>query len=93
MKKVYKILELTSTSLESKPVSEEYGYGQKTLYSYLYREIDDTHWNWEKRNQLENGFNSLEEAEQFISENIGKYDRWIVVCEYENSREKENEVN
>ncbi len=85
MKKVYKILELTSTSLESISVSEEYGYGRKTLYSYLYREIDDTEMKYESRSSLESGFNSLEEAESFIAENIGEYDRWIIVCEYEKS--------
>ena len=80
MKKVYKILELTSTSLESKITLED--YMQRKLWSYLYREIDDTNWSWEKRNQLENGFNSLEEAESFIAENIEEYEMWIVVCEY-----------
>ena len=80
MKKVYKILELTSTSLESKTTFED--YMQRKLWSYLYREIDGTNWSWEKRNQLENGFNSLEEAESFIAENIEEYDNWIVVCEY-----------
>ena len=82
MEKVYKILELTSTSLESRNVSEEYGYGRKTLYSYLYRSIYDTEMDYHKRNHLEDGFDTLEEAEQFIAENIGEYDLWTIVCEY-----------
>ena len=87
MEKVYKILELTSTSLESISVSEEYGYGRKTLYSYLYREIDDTNFNYDKRSVFDKGFESLEEAESFVAENIGEYDRWTIVCEYEKSAE------
>lgn len=82
MRKIYKILELVSTSLESKTVSEEYGYGRKTLYSYLYRSIDDTEMNYDKRSCIDNGFGTLEEAEQFISENIGDYDSWAIICEY-----------
>lgn len=88
MEKVYKILELVSTSLESRSVSEEYGYGQKTLYSYLYRNIDDTEMDYNKRSALDDGFDTLEDAEQFIAENIGEYDLWTVVCEYRKS-EKE----
>lgn len=87
MKKVYKILELVSTSLESRTVSEEYGYGQKTLYSYLYRNIDDTELNYDKRSYINDGFETLEEAEDFISENMDDYDTWTVVCEYIKSRE------
>lgn len=85
MSKVYKILELVSTSLESRSVSEEYGYGQKTLYSYLYRNIDDTEMDYNKRSALDDGFATLEEAEEFIAENIGKYDLWTIVCEYRKS--------
>ena len=72
MKKTYKILELVSSTLESKSVSEQYGYGQKTLYSYLYREIDDTDMSYEYRGMLDEGFNSLEEAESFIEKHIGE---------------------
>ena len=82
MKKVYKIFELISTSQEVFLKNLEYGYGQKTSYSCLYRSIDDTNMNWDKRSLLEDGFNTLEEAEQFIAENIGEYDTWTIVCEY-----------
>jgi len=85
MEKIYRILELTSTSLESRSVSEEYGYGQKTLHSYLYRNIDDTEMDYNKRSALDDGFDTLEDADQFIAENIGKYDLWTVVCEYRKS--------
>ena len=82
MKKTYKILELVSSTLESKSVSEQYGYGQKTLYSYLYREIDDTDMSYEYRGMLDEGFNSLEEAESFIEKHIGEWDNWTIICEY-----------
>ena len=82
MKKTYKILELVSSTLESKSVSEQYGYGQKTLYSYLYREIDDTDMSYEYRGMLDEGFNSLEEAESFIEKHTGEWDNWIIICEY-----------
>ena len=82
MKKTYKILELVSSTLESKSVSEQYGYGQKTLYSYLYREIDDTDMSYEYRGMLDEGFNSLEEAEAFIEKHLGEWDNWTIICEY-----------
>lgn len=82
MKKTYKILELVSSTLESKSVSEQYGYGQKTLYTYLYRNIDDTEMNYEYRGMLDEGFNSLEEAESFIEKHIGEWDNWTIICEY-----------
>ena len=82
MRKTYKILELVSSTLESKSVSEQYGYGQKTLYSYLYREIDDTDMSYEYRGMLDEGFNSLEEAESFIEKHIGEWGNWTIICEY-----------
>ena len=82
MVKKYKILELTSTSLESVSVCEEYGYGQKTLYSYLYRAIDDTKMDYDDRDLINKGFDTLEEAELFIENNIEDYDNWTVICEY-----------
>ena len=82
MKKVYQILELTSTSLESRYVSEEFGYGQKKLYSYLFTEIDDTKMNYESRDELNNYFKTLEEAEDFINKNIQEYEEWTIVCTY-----------
>ena len=82
MRKTYKILELTSSTLESKSVSEQYGYGQKTLYSYLYREIDDTDMSYEYGGMLDEGFNSLEEAEAFIEKHLGEWDNWTIICEY-----------
>ena len=82
MRKTYKILELVSSTLESKSVSEEYGYGQKTLYTYLYRNIDDAEMNYEYRGMLDEGFNSLEEAEAFIEKHLGEWDNWTIICEY-----------
>ena len=82
MKKTYKILELVSSTLESKSVSEEYGYGQKTLSTSLYRDIDDTEMKYEDRSTLDEGFKTLEDAEQFIEKHIGEWDNWTIICEY-----------
>lgn len=82
MKKVYQILELTSTNLESRYVSEEFGYSQKKLYSYLFTEIDDTKMHYESRDKLNNYFKTLEEAENFIDKNIQDYEEWTIVCTY-----------
>jgi len=62
MKKTYFILQRVSTSLESKTVSQQYGYGTTTLYSYLFRDIDSTEMDYDKRSLLEDGFETLQEA-------------------------------
>lgn len=79
MKKVYKIYELIDTSLESK--TEMVGYDRLYYTSYLLRSIDNS--DWHKSDQLRNGFESLEEAEEFIKENIEDYDKWTIIAEYE----------
>ena len=82
MKKTYKILEVVSSTLESQSVCEEYGYGQKTLHTCLYRNLNDTKMDYKDRSDLEKGFESLEEAETFMEKHLGEWDTWTIICEY-----------
>lgn len=79
MKKVYRIYELIHTSLESR--TSKVGYSTIELQSHLLRSFD--YDDWTKSSQIKEGFNSLEEAEKFIGENIEDYDRWTIIAEYE----------
>jgi len=78
MEKIYKIYELIETSLESK--TELLAYDRLYYRSYLLRTTD--HSDWDKSDKLQNGFESLEEAEEFIKENIEDYDKWVILTEY-----------
>lgn len=79
MRKIYKIYEQAWTTLENNVVSHD--YGDKTTYmSFLLRGIFAD--GYDKRDDLINGFNTLEEAEKFIEDNIGGYDNWIILTKY-----------
>lgn len=78
MKKVYKIYELIDTSLESK--TETLNYDRVYFQSYLLRSLDSD--DWQKSTSFREGFDSLEEAEKFIEENIENYDNWTVITQY-----------
>lgn len=78
MIKKYKIYELVKTSLESK--REGIDWSTVDLQSYLLRSID--YEDWTKSRQITEGFNTLEEAEGFIEENIEDYDNWTIITEY-----------
>ena len=37
---------------------------------------------YEYSGMLEEGFNSLEEAENFIEKHLEEWDTWTIICEY-----------
>ncbi len=55
-------------------------YDRLYYRSYLLRTTD--HSEWDKSDKLQNGFDTLEEAELFIEDNIENYDKWTIVTEY-----------
>lgn len=80
MKKVYKIFKLMDTSLESETLT--LNYNRLYFQSYLLRSLDSD--NWQKSPSFRYGFETLEEAEKFIEENIEDYDNWTIIAEYGN---------
>lgn len=78
MRKKYKIYERVETSLETKTTS--IGYYSYQAQSILFRtfEVSD----WKNQGELSAGFDTLEEAEKFIEDNIEDYDNWIILTEY-----------
>jgi len=83
MIKKYRIYERVETSLETETVYS--GYSSYKAQSILFRTFD--YEDWDRSRQMSDGFDSLEDAEKFLEENIEKYGFYTIIAEYTNNAE------
>lgn len=81
MKKKYRIYEMGTIPAYSNTYFDEFGSGTKSVCPTVLRKpySDDN----TKSNIMDRGFDSLEEAEKFVEDNLPEYYTWTIILEYE----------
>lgn len=78
--KRYKIYEVVTTSLEARSFYHDYSY--YTLNSCLLRDINHSNADWKNAEDVRNGFETFEAAEEWLLRNQEKWVRYTIQLEY-----------